>query len=180
MCWLAAAAVSQISQSTGRGCTQSQPQESPQDEDQGQGREDQGSCPQHLSCCRETETCQTDYNLLLPSVWHLRFAITASVVTFALKTATLRLTAWLCRRRPPYAEHHSRSRLQSWRKAVFDGRDVQTFTRKSRKRGSEPWTWPNPSNGCNYWNVSPFTATSVYCNTPLNQVWLISPGLPTC
>lgn len=48
MRWLVT--VSQISQRAGWGFTQSQPEESHQDEDQGQDREDQGSCSQHLSC----------------------------------------------------------------------------------------------------------------------------------
>lgn len=77
MCWLVAVNVSQVSQSAGWGFTQSHPEEGHQDENQGQDRQDQGSRSQRLSRCYETETCQTDWILLLlPSVLHLRVAIT--------------------------------------------------------------------------------------------------------
>lgn len=77
MCWLVAVNVSQVSQSAGWGFTQCHPEEGHQDEGQGQDRQDQGSRSQRLSRCYETETCQTDrILLLLPSVLHLRVAIT--------------------------------------------------------------------------------------------------------
>lgn len=64
-------------------------------------------------------------------------------------------------------------------KTVFDGRDVQTFTGKSPKLGSEPWTQPNPSDDSSYWNVSPFTRNDniLLLSHTFNQVGFIS--LPT-
>lgn len=75
--------------------------------------------------------------------------------------------------------YHSRCRLWSWCVSVNDGRYVQTFTGKSPKLGSEPWTQPNPSNDSSYWNVSPFTSNDniLLLSHTFNQVEFIS--LPT-